>query len=608
MKCLVSTPSQNELQQGDPIATEQAQLPKLTLRRVNGYNLRNYRLALSADNFYCQTATGSSTPTIAQALSTMTTSMNRINGVYEREFSITMTFVAKEDTLIWPLATGTINGNDPFNSIDANAPSCMSTNQTTCDTRIGSANYDIGHVFTTGGGGQSLAPCVCQSGQKAQSVTGSSTPVGDGFDIDFVAHEMGHEFGADHTFNNNADNECATNAVSYLAYEPGSGSTIMAYAGICSPDDLQFHSDAYFHAANLLQISTYTVSGTGNTCAGTKPSTNNKPVGLAPFTATYSIPYLTPFELKAPTAIDSVADTLTTYCWEQWNLGDFGARLINTHNTGPLFRSFSPVTTPLRVFPVMRMVLADSLSNAGIEGNEGEKAPDSARYITFRLTVRDIYHGYGCFLFPDDSIHLDVINTGAGFKVISPTASANWTGGTSNNITWNVVSTNIAPINCPKVDIYLSGDGGYTWPLFIDSVLNTGTATITVPNIATNSNVRIKVKGHKNVFFNVNGSNFKITNNPNLPTVSLGVQQINSVYNNDVIIYPQPASNILNIVAGVNKTYQAVILSSIGQTIWKGQVNSSISISVNEWPKGIYFLQLIDTENKQRLMKTMLVE
>ncbi len=612
MRCLVHSQSQNELQQQEPMTLEQTQLPKLAYRTVSGYQLRTYRLALSADYEYCQAATGLSAPSIAQALSYMTTSMNRINGVYEREFSITMTFVAKEDTLIWTQSTGTINGNDPFNNptnIDANANACLNKNQTTCDNRIGSANYDIGHVFTTGAGGLSSLGCVCQSGQKAQSVTGSSAPVGDGFDIDYVAHEMGHEYGSDHTFNDNNNGSCATNAVQAYAYEPGSGSTIMAYAGICDVpigDDIQPHSDDYFVNSSLLQIYGYTNVGSGNTCPA-KTATNNKPTGLTSFTASYNIPYKTPFELLAPTATDSVADTSTTYCWEEWNLGDFGLELINTHFSGPIFRTYSPTTSPLRVFPKMSMVLVGILSNAGTENNQGEKVPDTARFLTFKLTVRDIYHGNGCFLFPDDTIHLNAINTGAGFKVTSPIASANWTGGSSNNITWNVVSTNAAPISCDSVDIYISNDGGNTWPGSLGKYPNNGSATVTAPNIATSTNVRIKVKGHHNVFFNVNASNFKITNNTGLPTVTLGLEQINSVYN-DVTVYPQPANNTLNIVAGTDKPLQAIIVNTLGQAVWKGQMNKSLNISVNRWPKGIYFLQLTDAGNSQRIVKKLIIE
>ena len=470
---------------------------KAGAKTVGGWTLRTYRLALSADHFYCQAATGLPSPTIAQALSKMTISMNRVNGVYNREFSVQMNFCTKEDTLIWPTSTGSINGTDPFNAIDANAGSCLTANQTQCTNRIGSANYDVGHVFTTGAGGLSLLGVVCNNSLKAQSVTGSSTPVGDGFDIDYVAHEMGHEFGADHTFNNGTDGSCGGgNAVSYDAYEPGSGSTIMAYAGICYPDDLQLDSDPYFHAKSLIEIITL-LNGSENTCASTS-STGNKLVSLSAFSATYTIPYKTPFELTGPTAVDSVADTANTYCWEEWNLGDFGNELVSTFFKGPIFRSYNPAYTPTRVFPKVSMVLAGTLSNAGVEGNEGEKVPDTARYLTFKMTVRDILAGKGCITFPDDTIHLNAVSTGsanayAGFKVTSQgTVGISYIGGSTQTVTWNVVGTNAAPVNAANVDIYESADGGNTWPVHVGTYPNTGTASITVPNPVTTSDSAAK--------------------------------------------------------------------------------------------------------------------
>ena len=510
-----------------PMETEQSALPRLDhrsahneLRVTNGWIARTYTLALSADHFYCQAATGLATPTIAQCLSAMTTSMNRINGVYNREFSVQMNFGAHEDTLIWPTATGSINGADPFNAIDANPNSCLTTNQTTCDTRIGSANYGLGHVFTTGGGGLSALGVVCEAGQKAQSVTGSPTPVGDGYDIDYVAHEMGHEFGSDHTFNNNIDGSCATNAVSSVAYEPASGGTIMDYAGICSPDDIQYHSDPYFSASSLLQIVTQ-LKATEETC-GIHTVTGNHVDTLPHFSATYTIPYKTPFELTGPTAVDSgAADTAQTYQLLQWNLGDFGKRLNQTFVKGPIFRSFDPVYNPTRIFPAISMVLSGVLSNAGTEGAEGEKAPDTARYLTFKMVARDIMSGYGCFHFPDDTFHIVAWQTGVagayqGFKVTSQgTTGIVYLGGSTQTVTWNVVGTSGAPVNATNVDIFLSTDGGYTWPYTIGTFPNNGTASVTLPNPATSSTTtRIKVKGSGNVFFNINSNNFTLNNNP----------------------------------------------------------------------------------------------
>jgi hypothetical protein len=602
MKCEVSSEHAN-LNGEQSIYLPPSSIKKA--RTTNGWNLRTYRLALSADHFYCQAATGLPTPTIAQSLAKMTISMNRINGVYNREFSVQMNFCSKEDTLIWPTNTGSINGNDPFNTINSSGSSCLGANQTQCTNRVGSANYDLGHVFTTGGGGISSLGVVCNSSQKAKSVTGSPSPVGDGFDIDYVAHEMGHEFGAEHPFNDNTNGSCGTNAVSSVAYEPGSGSTIMAYAGICSPDDIQPHSDAYFHAASLGQI-TAKLNGSENTCA-VITSTGNKLVNLPLFSAAYTIPYKTPFELSGPVAVDSVADTSNTYCWEQWNKGDFNTTLLTTHLYGPIFRSYNPVNNPTRIFPKLSMVLAGSLSNAGVENNQGEKAADTARYLTFRMTVRDIIAGNGSITFPDDTIHLDVVSTGAtngyaGFKVTSQaTAGLSFPGGAAQSITWNVVGTDVAPVNAANVTIYMSRDGGNTWADSLGTFPNTGTAAVNLPNpTATIAGARFKVKGTGNVFFNVNAKNFAVTHNS---SVGVAVAEPTTA----VKVFPNPASNLLHIQAD-GRDVAVAIYNTVGQKMYDGTINASGEVSVAAWARGIYYLHLTDKNNGEVIVKSVVLE
>lgn len=571
-------------------AMHNEQRVKQAQRTSNGYQLRTYRLALSADNSYCQAATGLTNPTIAQAFSAMTTTINRVNGVYEREFSISMVFVAKEDTLIWPSAVGSVNGPDPFSLIDNLANPCLDTNQAVCDRRIGDPNYDIGHVFTTGAGGLSQIGVACSSrGDKAQSVTGQPDPVGDGFDIDYVSHEMGHEYGSDHCFNNNIDHSCNGNAVSDLAYEPGSGSTIMCYAGICGPDDLQPHSDAYFSAPSMELVQQYITAG-GDLCP-VKTPTNNKPVSIPSFRASYIIPYKTPFELTAPAATDSVNDTSVTYCWEQYNLGDFGAEFINTHYYGPIFRSYSPTKSPTRVFPNMSMVLTDTLSNVGTENHESEKVPDVQRFLTFRLALRDIYQGNGCFLIPDDTVHIDVTNTVDSFTVTSQNAPGTYyIGNSPETITWNVSRTNVSPINTANVDIFMSVDGGNTWRYHIGTFPNSGSAIVILPNPDVDVHTaRIKVKGNNNVFFNVNSTDFTVTHSLSSDTA--------------IVIYPIPAHDILRMYGGTMGILNGVIYNAVGQEMWKGQIDGETDISVSSWARGIYFVKLIDVKNRHTVKK-----
>lgn len=560
---------------------------KYSYRTVNGYQLRTYRIAIACDHQYAQAAVGTATPNKLQTLNKIITSMNRINGVYERELSITMQLVDKEDTLLF------INeATDPFGALDSNPFGLMTLNQKYCDSLIGTANYDLGHVFSTGAGGLSQIGCVCNATNKAQSVTGNSQPTGDGFDIDYVAHEIGHEFGADHTFNNKVSGSCVDNANQATAFEPGSGSTLMAYAGICGGDNIQPHSDDYFTVASLLQINTF-ITNSGGVCAN-MINTGNKPPTLASYDTSYYIPYQTPFELTAPLAIDSVANSKTNYCWEQYNLGDFGKTLKTTELAGPLFRSYLPDTNQTRIFPNIEMVLAGQKSNAGVNNAEGEKLPTVARFMTFRLTTRSILNGLGCFLFPDDSIHLDVINTGRGFTVTSQsTPNLKFIGTSVQTVTWDVANTTDAPISANEVDIYLSLDGGYTWTYNLGRFPNTGSAIITLPNPANTSNrARIKVKGAGNVFFNINGSDFSVISNP-------------GIYG-DILLFPVPTHNTVTIVTGDKGSVDAVVYNAAGRLSWKGAINGIYDLDVTMWPRGVYFIKMIDVRNQETKKKFVL--
>jgi hypothetical protein len=577
---------------GEAMSVTQSGLPNLQYR-TNGTTNKKYRLALACTGEYAQAATGTSTPTKTQVLSAMVTSVNRVNGVYERELDVTMTLIANEDTLIF------LDGaTDPYNN--SNGGTMLGQNQTTVNNRIGSANYDIGHVFSTGGGGIASLGCVCSAGNKARGVTGSSSPTGDAFDIDYVAHEMGHQFGAEHTFNANTGS-CSGNGVSNSAYEPGSGTTIMAYAGICgSGNDFQQNSDAYFHARSLEQISTYITTGNGSNCPTTTASPNANVNSLSAFSAVYAIPFLTPFELTAPEATDPNKDTLT-YCWEEWNLGDFGSSWSTTRLRGPIFRSFLPDTSRTRIFPAISKLLAN------VSSYSGEKLPDTARTLRFKLTTRDIYQGKGNFNFPDDTIHLDVIYTVTPFAVTSPNTSAvSWTGGTNQTITWDVSATDQAPISCSNVDIYLSVDGGYTWRYQLRSqVPNNGAASVTVPNIATTNLARIKVKGSGNVFFDISNANFTITHDPNLPFPA-GINEVS--WTGDVQVYPVPAGDVLHISTTYAQPLHVHMVNAVGQQVWKGDMSSQLDVPVAGMARGMYYLQLTDTKTGEHTVKPVVLQ
>jgi hypothetical protein len=566
------------------------ELPKANFKVLNGATRRTYMLALACTYEYAVFVDGP-TPTLNGVLSAMVTSVNRVDGVYETELSVSFQLVANNDTLIH------LTSADPYTN--GNTNSMIGQNQTVVTARIGASNYDIGHVFGTNSGGLAGLGVICDNGQKARGVTGSAAPVGDPFDIDYVAHEMGHQFNGSHTFNTSLGS-CSGNRSGSNAYEPGSGSTIMAYAGICGTDNLQNNSHAYFHARSLQTI--YNEIASTN-CATLTP-TGNAPLGLPTLSASYSIPYLTPFELQAPAAIDSaVADTLRTYCWEEYDLSSGALTWAATTTTGPIFRSFPPTESRLRVFPTpFRLV-------NNVNSYLGEKLPADARTLEFKLTARSIYQGLGTTHFSDDSIVLNVVNTGSPFSVTAPNTAVTWTGGSTQTVSWNVSNTTNAPISCANVNIYLSVDGGYNYPyLVVANVPNSGTASVTVPNVPTTSQARIKVKGAGNVFFDISNVNFTINYDNNIPPAQpIGVQQVVAQQTEEVKIFPVPANDVLNISKESEEKMSLSVYNAIGQAVYSGSVYSEIKLDVKDWAKGVYYIHL-SSESGKRISRAIAIQ
>lgn len=479
---------------------------------TSGSQLRTYRLALAASNEYTVVVGGN---TVAGALAAEVLIMNRVNGVYERDLAIRMVMVANNNLITFAgdnLVCGGTNSdpctsaNDPYTN--NNGSTMLSQNQTKIDAVIGTANYDIGHVFSTGGGGVAQLAVPCGS-SKARGVTGLPNPVGDPFAIDYVAHEMGHQWGGSHTMN-------GCNRTASAAYEPGSGITIMAYAGICGSQDLAGNSIDTFHVKSLEQIVGYSQTSFGNTCAVTTPTLNTPPSVSIVGGPSFNIPKGTPFSLTA-TGSDANGDSLT-YDWQEYDLGSSAAGMVpnsdSDGNARPLFRNFLPTANGSRTFPQIQHILSTAnVPPATTDGFlTGEILPAISRTMNFQVVARDNRANGGGINTATATVVVD--GASGPFAITAPNTGVSWAANSSQTVTWNVAGSSAAPVNASNVRILFSNDGGVTFPTVISaSTANDGSELITVPNTTTTT-ARIKVEAVGNIFFDISDVNFTVTSGP----------------------------------------------------------------------------------------------
>jgi subtilisin-like proprotein convertase family protein len=522
-ECHFENPALTEVKEGNEVTP---------VKSLGNCTKRTYRLALNATGEYTTFHGG----TVVLAQAAQVTTMNRVNGVYMRDVAVTMTIVANNNLLIYTNAT-----TDPF--ANGTPGTMINQSHTNCNTVIGSANYDIGHVFGTNSGGLAGLGVVCSNTNKGRGVTGSGAPVGDPFDIDYVAHEMGHQFSGNHTFSGNTGS-CSGNGNAGTAVEPGSGSSIMAYAGICSPNDIQPNSDDHFVFASMQEIHTF-LAGGGNSCAVSTviPGQSAPTVTIAG--GSYSIPISTPFALTA-SATDPDGDVLT-YCWEQNNATLNVNVPTATQTAGPNFRSRTPSTNPTRYFPSIA-------SLSGGAASPYEVLPSVARTMTFKCLVRDNELGGGCN--DEETVTMTTVASAGPFVVTFPTATGvSVAGNSSMTVTWSVNNTNIAPVSCANADILVSTNGGTTWTLVGNDVPNDGSEVITVPNVAS-TQALVMVMCANGTFFDVSNNVFTITAATNDYSLSLISNSISSCQGTDATF---------NVTVGQIGTFSTpVVLSTTG--------------------------------------------
>ncbi|HEX8877975.1 MAG TPA: M12 family metallo-peptidase [Phycisphaerales bacterium] len=465
-----------------------------TDRTATGTVRRDFRIAVAATTEYTAFFGG----TVAQGLAGVVACVNRVTGVYERDFAVRLILVANNNLIIYA-------GADPYANAVTGAQ--LTVNQTTIDTQIGSANYDVGHmVCTDPGGGLAQLGVVCTT-SKARGGTGLAAPTGDAFYIDYVAHELGHQFGGNHSFNSGV---CAANRNAATSVEPGSGSTIMAYAGICGGDDLQSNSDPYFHSRSIDEITAHVSS---RTCDVEVAIVNTIPTVNAG--STFTIPIGTPYTLTG-SGSDADGDALT-YCWEQRIAGSASQTAVSGNfpdvGTNPYQRSLNPATVATRQFPRNSNLIVNTLL-------KGETLPARTRTIPYRLTVRD---GKGGQNFAD--VNINSTMAAGPFQVTAPNTAVSWAGLSSQTVTWNVAGTTANGVDTANVAIEFSNNGGTSFTTTIlASTANDGSEVITVPNIAT-TQARIRVRAVGNIFFDISNANFTVTaaaapSNPTSPAAA----------------------------------------------------------------------------------------
>nr|WP_292964542.1 MULTISPECIES: zinc-dependent metalloprotease family protein [unclassified Allomuricauda] len=454
---------------------------------VDGQVLRKYRIAVSASGEYTEAMGG----TVEDALAAINATITRVNEVFETDLGVTLELIADNDLIIFTNAN-----TDPYDdSLNAEV-------QATITSIIGEENYDVGHLFHKvdegeDNGNAGFIGSVCVDNRKGSGFSSAFNPQGDVFDLDYVAHELGHQFGANHTWSFESEG-------TGVQAEPGSGTTIMGYAGIVGDNNVAAHGDDYFHYNSILQIATYLET---TSCGQTEALVNSPPV-LTPVDD-YTIPKGTAFVLEGNATDPDVGDVLT-YTWEQIDDGLVTVSSFGPSNpSGANFRSLPPSTDPARYFPKLSEVAQGNLTQTNPSiGDAWETVSEIERSFTFACTVRDNAEGGGQVV--SDVLEVDVVKAAGPFVVTSQTSNEIYAAGSIQEVTWDVANTDIAPVNAQTVDIFLSLDGGLTFPItLLEDTLNDGSEKILLPGDVTTA-ARIMVKASDNIFFAVNSSDFTI--------------------------------------------------------------------------------------------------
>lgn len=582
----------------ESIARLQNLMDEAQTAKSNNKKFHTLRLAMAVTGEYTTYFGGT-----ANALAQINATLTRVNGVFEQEFNLHLNLVTAPNLIFTNAATDPFSPASQFCKWNLELMNALHGGT----YGIGDADFDIGHLFgATGGGGN--AGCIGCIGSNDITTTnytaaaggcgyaytspdnykgsgftspGDGIPRGDNFDIDYVAHEMGHQLGDNHTYSYNE----GTN----VTVEPGSGSTIMGYAGITgSNTDVQNHSDPYFHSVSIDQVQAVLAA----TNVDVETTIANNPPVITAMPTTYNIPKSTAFVLTG-VATDPDSDPLT-YCWEEIDKSNLangvgkasgtgdGASAIGAASSGGSFRSWSPVTTPTRYYPKLSTVLGGAVKNV----NDFEATSSVARTTNFRFTVRDNKAGgQAQTAFANQIVK---VGSAAAFTV----SAASGVAGSAMNVTWVVSGTTASPYSVANVKIDFTNDAGATWTVLSNSTANNGTASVTFPTSLGASTPYVRVSAIGNVFYAVN----KVT-------LTAPVLANTEVGKNQVQIYPNPATDVLFVKSGSAKS-NYMIYDSTGRIVAKGTLNNG-EIRVSKLVKGVY---VISFNNEGTIIKSKFIK
>ncbi len=567
-----------------------------TISNANDGIMRQYRIAFSTGGeFSTLLLNGTETNDEEKILSVMgglNTILTRCNEVYESDFAIRLVFPENMDTLIY------LNKNtDPYTSSIIGFFFLWGTQgQKAMNTRIGENGYDVGHTLmgVPTGGNAGCIGCVCANGSKGLGATGFvDNLTSDPFIIDYLAHEVGHQFGGNHTFTYSIEGSSAQ-------IEPGSGSTIMGYAGTTNQNDVQSNSDPYFSTASIKQIMNNVSSGTSSSCAVLSNTNNTAPTADAG--ADIFIPISTPFKLQG-NGSDAESTSSLTYGWEQNDLfvkGSSNSFPLPTSTTGPVFRSTLPTSGNIRYFPNYETVLQGQLSN------QWEALPSVGRELNFRLTVRDNSVGNGQNNGDDKKV--TVVNDAGPFAIIH--SNETWQAGEVREITWQVNNTNLAPINATLVNILLSVDNGKTFPYVLaTAVANDGVETVTIPLINVNTNEgRVLIEPTNNSFYTISPNPLIIDAVFPLNWVSFKVMPTGK---SNAILQWKTANEYNNNRFEIERSVNGINYTKIATVAPGNQPNTTQTYEYTDinLPKGKFFYRVrqVDNDGKNSLSPTSVI-